>query len=54
MQYQNKTFSVPASSGDKTICGKVGHAWADKKGKCVRCGTQIRNPQGFNTSEDEE
>jgi len=53
MQYTKKTFSVPASAGTKTICGKVGHAWADKRGKCIRCGEQIRDT-GFNTSEGPE
>lgn len=53
MMYQQKTFSVPASAGTKAECDRVGHAWADAKGKCVRCAEQIRDV-GFNSSEGEE
>jgi hypothetical protein len=41
--YQQKSFSVPASAGTKETCEKEGHAFADRKGKCVRCGAKIRN-----------
>lgn len=47
-QFTKKTFSVPASAGDKKTCEAQGHAFADRKGKCVRCGEKVR-PDGYNS-----
>lgn len=44
MKYaQGKSFSVPASAGKLETCVRDGHSWADKKGRCVRCGSKIRD-----------
>lgn len=53
MLHTRKSFTVPASAGSKATCEKDGHAWADTKGRCIRCGTQIRDT-GFNVSEGED
>ena len=45
-RFQEKSFSVPASAGTKDTCAKDGHTWADRKGKCVRCGEKIRDQWG--------
>ena len=45
-RYAEKRFSVPASAGKLETCVREGHAWADKRGKCVRCGSKIRS-DGF-------
>lgn len=41
--YNLKNFSVPASAGTKETCQRDGHAFADRKGKCIRCGERIRD-----------
>jgi hypothetical protein len=41
LKYEAKSFSVPASAGDATICAEKGHAMPDRKGKCIRCGEQV-------------
>ncbi len=47
MKYASgKSFSVPASAGKLETCVRDGHAWADKKGRCVRCGSKIRDHWG--------
>lgn len=42
-RYQEKRFSVPASAGKLETCTRVGHSFADRKGRCVRCGNKIRH-----------
>jgi hypothetical protein len=42
MKYQKPSFTVPASAGKKETCEKEGHAFADTKGRCVRCSERIR------------
>lgn len=47
MKYaQGKSFSVPASAGKLETCVRDGHAFADRHGKCVRCGAKIRTQWG--------
>lgn len=46
MKYEHKSFSVPASAGKLETCVRDGHAFADKRGRCVRCGAKIRNQWG--------
>lgn len=41
-RYADKSFSVPVSPGVR-VCPPEGHAFADRKGKCVRCGAVIRS-----------
>lgn len=45
-RFQQKSFSVPASAGKLETCVREGHAWADKRGRCVRCGSKIRDQWG--------
>lgn len=45
-RYQDKRFTVPASGGHAKTCAEVGHAWADVRGKCIRCGQKIRDQWG--------
>lgn len=45
-RYQESRFSVPASGGTPETCASVGHAFADVRGKCVRCGKPIRTLWG--------
>lgn len=42
-RYAELRFSVPASAGKLETCTRVGHAFADKRGRCVRCGAKIRH-----------
>lgn len=46
MLYLKRSFSVPASSGDSSICASVKqHCGPDAKGKCLRCGGRFEaNP----------
>lgn len=43
MNYQKKSFTVPASAGKLETCVREGHAMPDTKGRCVRCGAKIRH-----------
>lgn len=47
MLYTKKSFTLPATEGRqddlKRICELHGHAFADRKGKCIRCAEQIRD-----------
>lgn len=52
MKYQEKSFTVAASGGTRAECERVGHSWADRKGKCVRCGEVIRE-QPFQSTKAE-
>lgn len=45
-RYAEPRFSVPASAGKMETCTRVGHAFADKRGRCVRCGAKIRDAWG--------
>lgn len=38
MLYKKKSFSVPATTGNATMCDSAGHSMPDTKGKCIRCG----------------
>lgn len=53
-RFQQKSFSVPASAGKLETCVREGHAFADKRGRCVRCGAKIRDQWGDVTEEKHE
>lgn len=42
MKYVDKSFMVPVSGGSARVCVEQGHAFADRRGRCVRCGQKIR------------
>lgn len=48
MYYTKKSFTLPATEGKqddlKRICAESGHMWADRKGKCIRCGDVLEQP----------
>jgi hypothetical protein len=58
MLYTKPSFTVPSTGygqlSARETCERDGHAFADVKGKCVRCAQLIRSPQGFNSDEGEE
>lgn len=41
MLYKKKSFSVPATNGNATMCDSAGHSMPDTKGKCIRCGEHV-------------
>jgi hypothetical protein len=57
MYYTKKTFTLPATEGTQQqsveTCTQHGHMWADRRGKCVRCGKLIRD-MGFGKPEETE
>lgn len=55
VKYLQKSFTMVGSPSDtythaKAVCSSEGHAFADRKGKCVRCGEKIRS-DGFAEAE---
>lgn len=38
MLYKRKSFTVPASSGDGSLCREKGHSAPDARGRCLNCG----------------
>lgn len=45
-RFMQKSASYPASAGKLETCVRDGHAFADKRGRCVRCGSKIRDQWG--------
>lgn len=47
-RYQQKSFTVPASSGTAATCEAHGHAMPDQRGRCIRCGEPVPAPETTN------
>jgi len=42
MLYMKRTFTLPVSSADGTMCREKGHSATDSRGRCFCCGEKIR------------
>lgn len=43
-RFAEKSFTLPASAGNATICESVRqHCGPDAKGKCLRCGARMND-----------
>ncbi len=46
MLYQKRSFTVPATGGNGSMCAEKGHSATDSKGRCLCCGEKIDVAQG--------
>jgi hypothetical protein len=42
MLYQKRSFTVPATASNPSMCLEKGHSATDSRGRCFCCGEKIR------------